>query len=166
LIEAIGENPDREGLKETPRRVATMFDEIFDGYKYKSEDVFNAFFSSESDDMVIVKNIDFDSFCEHHMVPFSGKIHIGYIPDPHTKKVVGLSKFVRLINIFAHRLQLQERLTSQIANAIFANKELNPAGVMVVVEAQHLCMVMRGVKNYNSMTITSAVRGVFKERNF
>ncbi len=153
-----GEDVGREGLLDTPSRVARMYDEIFEGYKKKPKDVFKAVFETDNSEMVIVKDIDYYSHCEHHMVPFFGKIHIGYIPNG---KVLGLSKFGRLVEIFARRLQIQEQLTFQIADAI--EKYLKPLGVIVVVEGVHMCMVMRGVKKANSKTITSAVRGIFGE---
>lgn len=161
-----GNNILREGLEETPSRVRRMYDEVFDGYGKSAEEVLSKTFDKEVDDdfgeanngMVIVKDIDFFSHCEHHMVPFYGKVHIGYIPRG---RVVGLSKFVRLVNIYAHRLQVQERLTEQIANAIYSN--LNCEGCIVIIEAIHLCMVMRGVKNASAKTITSVIRGDFED---
>jgi GTP cyclohydrolase I len=163
LLTSIGEDVNREGLIETPKRVARMYNEIFAGYKedpkrhlFKS---FDADFDEEvpyEQGMVIVKDIDFYSHCEHHMVPFMGKVHIGYIP---TGRVAGLSKFARLVEGYAHRLQIQERLTKQIAEAI--DEVLKPQGVIVVIEAQHMCMKLRGVKNATSSTVTSAVRGAF-----
>lgn len=164
LHEVEGKQSDREGLKGTPLRVAKMYREIFNGYEMKPEDILERTFADDvgvEDDiyqqgMVVVKDIQFYSHCEHHMVPFFGKVHIGYIPN---KEVVGLSKLCRLVECYAHRLQIQERMTHQIIDAI--DKCLKPQGVMVIVEAEHLCMKMRGVKNPSSYTITSAVRGVF-----
>ncbi len=157
VLENIKENPNREGLLNTPKRVVKMWDEIFGGYQEKPENLFKAVFKSNSDEMVIVKDIPFYSHCEHHMVPFFGKIYIGYIPNG---KVLGLSKFARLAEIYAKRLQIQENLTTQIADDII--KYLKPKGVMVVVNAEHLCMSMRGVKKPGSSTITSATRGCFR----
>lgn len=158
-----GENASREGLVETPKRVAKMYDEIFGGYSYDPDEVLRKTFDADYDEsqpyeqgMVIVKDIDFYSHCEHHMVPFIGKVHIGYIPKD---RVVGISKLARLVEGYAHRLQIQERLTDQIASAI--EKELQPQGVIVVVEAQHMCMKLRGVRNATASTVTSAVRGAF-----
>jgi len=159
LLETIkGETWFREGLKETPKRVAKMYDEIFSGYSKKPKDVLGKVFETDNDQMVVVKDIDFYSHCEHHLVPFFGKVHIGYIPNG---KVLGLSKFARLVEIYARRLQIQEQMTFQIASAI--EKHLKPAGVIVIVEAQHLCMAMRGVQKLNSKTITSSISGSFKE---
>lgn len=155
-----GEDVEREGLRDTPARVSRMYEEIFAGYKQKEEDIFKSKFTSTNDQMVIVKDIDYWSHCEHHMVPFFGKVHIGYIPDG---EVLGLSKFARLVEMYARRLQIQEQLTEQIAEAI--EKNLKVKGVMVVVEGQHLCMSMRGVKKANAVTITSAIRGNFREND-
>jgi GTP cyclohydrolase IA len=152
------EDMNREGLVGTPDRVARMYNEIFSGYEKNVEDLFKAKFDTDNDQMVIVKDIDYWSHCEHHMVPFFGKVHIAYIPG---KKVLGLSKFGRLVEVFARRLQIQEQMTFQIADAI--QKYLEPAGLMVVVEGMHMCMVMRGVKKANSTTITSYVKGAFQE---
>jgi len=153
------EDPDREGLLDTPERVAKMYDEIFDGYTIDPKKILERVFEDEKhNELVIVRNIDFYSHCEHHMVPFFGKAHIGYIPNG---VVVGLSKLARLVECYAHRLQIQERMTTQIAETIV--EALNPKGVFVVVEAEHLCMKMRGVKNPCADTVTSAVRGVFLE---
>lgn len=158
-----GEDILREGLVETPKRVAKMYNEIFGGYSCNPDDYLDKTFDADYDEskpyeqgMVIVKDIDFYSHCEHHMVPFVGKVHIGYIPR---ERVVGISKFVRLVEGYAHRLQIQERLTDQIASAI--ERKLSPQGVIVVVEAQHMCMKLRGVKNADAVTVTSAVRGAF-----
>lgn len=150
---------DREGLKDTPKRVAKMYNEIFGGYNQDPIEILGTIFKADvHKEMVIVKDISFYSHCEHHMVPFFGLVHIGYIPQ---EGLVGISKLARLVECFARRLQIQERLTTQIASTI--DETLNPLGVMVVIEAEHLCMKMRGIKNPCADTITSAVRGVFKE---
>lgn len=161
MLELIGEDPDREGLRETPARVVSAWEEWFDGYGVNPEDVLKTFEDGAElcgDEMVIVRNIDIKSHCEHHMAPFFGRAHIAYIPD---KRVVGLSKLGRLADVFAHRLQVQERLTNQIANAL--HEHLHPKGVGVVVEATHFCMCSRGVNKQGSTTITSALRGAMKE---
>ncbi|WP_297455954.1 GTP cyclohydrolase I FolE [Persephonella sp.] len=155
FLEAIGEDPDREGLKDTPDRIVRLWEE------FKSHENFNmTVFEDigEYDEMVVVRDIQFYSLCEHHLLPFFGKAHIAYIPD---KKVCGLSKLVRVVNKFAYRPQVQERLTDEIAQ--FLEKELKPKGVAVVLEALHLCMAMRGVKNPTSYTVTSKLIGRFKE---
>lgn len=157
LDNIIGETSNREGLIETPHRVAKMYDEIFGGYEQDPFLILSKVFKDEEHkEMVIVKDIEFFSHCEHHMVPFFGVAHIGYIPNG---TLVGISKLARLVECFSKRLQVQERLTSQIADAI--NTHLQPMGVAVVIEAQHLCMSMRGVKKPSAKTITSAMRGVF-----
>lgn len=165
LLATVGEDVSREGLVETPMRVAKMYDEIFGGYKEDPKEILSKTFAEDDvvdniydKGMVIVKDIDFYSHCEHHMVPFLGKVSIGYIPD---KKVIGLSKLCRIVNCFAHRLQIQERLNKQIADAI--TEYLQPKGVIVIIEAQHLCMKMRGVKNATATTTTSVVRGLFTD---
>lgn len=158
LLESIGEDSGREGLIDTPARVAKMYDEIFDGYKMNPKEILSRTFKDEKHkEMVIVRNIDFFSHCEHHMVPFFGKAHVGYVPEG---TLVGLSKIVRLVECFAHRLQIQERMTSQIADSLV--ECLKPMGAIVVIEAEHLCMKMRGVRNPCADTVTSAVRGVFE----
>ena len=158
-IELIGEDPEREGLLRTPRRVAEAFSFLAGGYKECPKQVLNdALFESTSDEMVIVKDIDFYSLCEHHMLPFFGKCHVAYLP---TKKVVGLSKIPRLVDVYARRLQIQERMTQEIASTLM--ELIKPEGVGVVVEAQHLCMMMRGVQKQNSYAITSAMLGSFRE---
>lgn len=159
-LEHLGENPLREGLIDTPKRVVKMWNEIYAGYKKDPKELFKAVFESTSDEMVIVKEIPFYSHCEHHMVPFFGKVAIGYIPNG---KVLGLSKFARLVEIYAKRLQIQEVLTTQIADNIV--KYLQPKGVMVVINAEHLCMSMRGIKKPGSNTTTSATRGVFRDEH-
>ncbi|HEX7056634.1 MAG TPA: GTP cyclohydrolase I FolE [Bacilli bacterium] len=157
ILRLIGEDPGREGLLETPGRVANMYKEVFAGYDVDPRDVLGVTFDEQHEELVIVKDIIFYSHCEHHMVPFFGKIHIGYIPSG---KIAGLSKFARLVDAVTRRLQVQERITSEIADII--DEILDPQGVMVVVEAEHLCMCMRGVKKYGSKTVSSAVRGYFR----
>lgn len=155
ILVAIGEDPEREGLRETPERVARMYAEIFDGIGRDPGEVVDAFFGEEHyQEIVMVRDIPFYSSCEHHLVPFHGKAHIAYIPQG---RVTGLSKLARLIEGFARRPQMQERLTAQVADALM--DRLDPLGVMVVVEAEHLCMSMRGVRKPGSITVTSAVRG-------
>ena len=156
MIQAIGDDPGREGLKETPARVTRSWKELYGGYGKDPKDVLKVFQDGACDEMVVLKDIEFFSTCEHHMLPFFGKVHIGYIPDG---KVVGVSKLARLVEIFSRRLQIQERFTGQIANALM--EHLQPKGAMVVVEAKHLCMVARGVGKQNSTMVTSAVRGAF-----
>jgi len=159
ILGAIGEQPDREGLLKTPSRVAKMYAELTAGYHVDPEALINdAIFSVSYDEMVLVKNIDFYSMCEHHMLPFMGQVHVAYIPNG---KVVGLSKLPRIVEMFARRLQVQERMTVQIAD--FINQHLEPQGVAVVAEGVHLCGVMRGVKKANARMVTSAMRGVFRE---
>ena len=159
LLEYIGENPNREGLKETPDRVARAYKEWFGGYKKNPDDIMKVFTSENDDQIVVVKNIDFYSHCEHHMAPFYGQVHIGYLPNG---KVLGVSKFARLVEIFARRLQIQERMTDQIARSI--DTYLKPQGVGVVIEGIHLCMRSRGVEKQNSIMTTSAMLGAFRER--
>jgi len=159
MIQLIGEDPDRDGLRHTPERFEKALRFLTGGYQQDPEKLLNgAMFSVCYDQMVLVKDIEIYSMCEHHMLPFFGKCHVAYIPD---KKVVGLSKIPRLVNMFARRLQIQERLTNQIASAI--QQKIAPLGVGVVVEARHLCMVMRGVEKQNSQTVTSAMLGAFRE---
>ena len=159
MIQLIGEDPDRDGLRHTPERFEKALRFLTGGYHQDPEKLLNgAMFSVCYDQMVLVKDIEIYSLCEHHMLPFFGKCHVAYIPD---KKVVGLSKIPRLVNMFARRLQIQERLTNQIASAI--QQKIAPLGVGVVVEARHLCMVMRGVEKQNSQTVTSAMLGAFRE---
>lgn len=160
LIVLIGEDAEREGLKDTPHRVAKAFGKMFSGYSKEPEDVVTVFDGEKYDEMIVVKNIEFYSTCEHHMLPFFGKAHIGYIPNG---KIIGLSKLPRLVEIYARRMQNQERLTSQIAMAI--NSVLKPLGVGVVLEAQHLCMMARGVEKQNSTVSTSAQFGLFKKHS-
>lgn len=158
LLVEIGEDINREGLQNTPKRVAKAYSFLTSGYTKNIEEVFNkAIFNEKYDEMVIVKDIDFFSLCEHHLLPFYGKIHIAYIPDG---KIVGLSKVPRIVEVFARRLQVQERMTQEIADTL--EKYLSPKGVAVVVEAFHMCMMMRGVEKQNSSATTSAVHGNFK----
>src|SRR4029077_21280469 len=159
ILQSIGEDPNRDGLRRTPERFEKAFHFLTSGYQQDPEKLLNgAMFTVCYDQMVLVKDIEIYSLCEHHLLPFFGKCHVAYIPD---KKVVGLSKIPRLVNMFARRLQIQERLTNQIASAI--QQKISPLGVGVVVEARHLCMVMRGVEKQNSQTVTSAMLGAFRE---
>jgi GTP cyclohydrolase I len=159
LLGELGEDPTREGLRRTPARVASMYEFLTKGYKEDVASVVNrAVFREKYNEMVIVKDIDFYSLCEHHLVPFFGKCHIAYIPNG---KIIGLSKLPRIVDVFSRRLQVQERLTKQIAEAIY--KTLDPQGVGVVVEARHLCMMMRGVEKQNSVATTSAMFGTFRK---
>ena len=158
ILSLLGENPEREGLLKTPVRVAKAMQILTRGYTQDPHKVLtDALFEEKYDQMVIVKDIDFFSMCEHHMLPFYGKAHVAYIPNGH---ITGLSKIARVIDIYSHRLQVQERLTEQIMNCI--NDTLKPQGVMVVIEARHMCMQMRGVEKQNSVTTTSAYSGVFE----
>lgn len=158
-IELLGEDPSREGLLKTPARVAKSLEFLTRGYKENPKTILNdALFDATSDEMVIVKDIDFYSLCEHHMLPFFGKCHVAYIPN---KKVIGLSKLPRLVDVFARRLQIQERMTHEIARTVL--ELINAQGVGVVIEAQHLCMMMRGVEKQNSYAMTSAMLGHFRE---
>jgi len=157
LVE-LGEDPKREGLLKTPARVARMYEFLTQGYKQNIEEVMNgAVFEEKYSEMVIVKDIDFFSICEHHLIPFIGRCHIAYIPNG---RIVGLSKMPRIVEVFARRLQVQERMTQQIADTLY--QYLNPMGVAVVMEAQHLCMIMRGVEKLNSSATTSAMLGAFR----
>ena len=159
MLTLIGEDPNREGLRRTPERFEKAFRYLTSGYRQDPEKLLNgAMFSVCYDNMVVVKDIELYSLCEHHLLPFFGKCHVAYIPN---KKVVGLSKIARLVNMYARRLQIQERLTSQIAKAI--QDRLSPEGVGVVIEARHLCMVMRGVEKQHSSAMTSAMLGAFRE---
>ncbi|WP_099184383.1 GTP cyclohydrolase I FolE [Mycobacterium kansasii] len=159
LLCAIGEDPDRGGLRDTPARVARAYKEIFAGLYTDPDAVLNAMFDEDHDELVLVKQIPMYSTCEHHLVSFHGVAHVGYIPGE-DGRVTGLSKIARLVDLYAKRPQVQERLTSQIADALV--KKLEPRGVIVVVEAEHLCMAMRGVRKPGAITTTSAVRGQFK----
>ena len=158
LLYAIGEDPDREGLIETPNRVARMYEEIYAGLEEDPRKHLKIFNEDNNDEMVIVRDIPLYSICEHHLIPFIGKAHIAYIPG--NGKVIGLSKLARIVNCFAKRPQLQERLTSQVADFLYEN--LEPQGVAVVVEAEHLCMTMRGARASGSQTRTSAMRGIMR----
>ncbi|WP_156387823.1 GTP cyclohydrolase I FolE [Cellulomonas sp. Root137] len=160
LLVAVGENPDREGLRETPARVARAYREIFAGLYQEPGDVLTTTFDIGHEEMVLVKDIEVYSTCEHHLVPFHGVAHVGYIPGT-DGRITGLSKLARLVDVYARRPQVQERLTSQIADALVA--ELQPRGVLVVVECEHLCMSMRGVRKPGSRTVTSAVRGQMRD---
>ncbi|MHB8288468.1 MAG: GTP cyclohydrolase I FolE [Acidimicrobiales bacterium] len=159
ILAAIGEDPHRAGLRETPSRVAAMYAELFAGLHDDPERHLVAMFEEGHDEMVMVKDIPFASFCEHHLIPFMGRAHVAYIPNE-DGRITGLSKLARLVDGFAKRLQVQERMTTQIADAI--DNALSPRGVLVVVEAEHLCMSMRGVKKPGALTVTSAVRGLFR----
>jgi GTP cyclohydrolase I len=160
LIMELGENPGREGLRRTPMRVRESLEFLTSGYNQDIDEIFKeAVFTTDYDEMVIVKDIDIYSMCEHHLLPFFGRAHVAYIPD---KKILGLSKIVRIVEMFSKRLQVQERLTKQIADTL--NNSLKPLGVGVVIEAQHLCMMMRGVEKQNSIAITSAMLGSFRNR--
>ncbi len=159
LLENVGEDPNREGLLETPNRVARMYEFLTKGYSENVKKVVNgAVFKERYSEMVIVRDIDFFSLCEHHMIPFYGKVHVAYIPDG---RIIGLSKIPRIVEMFARRLQVQERLTQQIAETLFEN--LKPQGVGVVIEARHLCMMMRGVEKQHSAAVTSAMLGAFRD---
>ncbi|MGC9040975.1 MAG: GTP cyclohydrolase I FolE [Roseiflexus sp.] len=159
ILKQIGENPEREGLQKTPSRVAKMYAELTAGYHIDPDALINeAVFSVGYDEMVLVKNIEFSSLCEHHMLPFMGRVHVAYIPNG---RVVGLSKIPRIVEMFARRLQVQERMTVQIAD--FINQRLEPLGVAVVAEGVHMCAVMRGVKKAGATMVTSAMRGVFRD---
>ncbi|MBD3793285.1 MAG: GTP cyclohydrolase I FolE [Campylobacterales bacterium] len=158
ILELLGENPNREGLLKTPSRVAKALQFLTEGYQQDPKAILNqALFSSSNDEMVVVRDIEFYSMCEHHMLPIIGRAHVAYIPDG---KVVGLSKIPRIVNVFARRLQIQEQMTEQIADAIL--ETIQPKGVAVVIHARHMCMEMRGVQKINSTTISSALRGLFK----
>lgn len=159
ILEAIGEDPNREGLVDTPKRVAKMYEEVFSGIHDEPSKYLATVFGEDHEELVLVKDIAFYSMCEHHLVPFFGKAHIGYIPRG--GKVTGLSKLARTVEAVARRPQLQERITKDVAEALVEN--LDPHGVIVVIEAEHMCMTMRGVKKPGAKTVTSAVRGVFAE---
>jgi len=159
LLEGVGEDPKREGLVSTPKRVAKAYEFLTSGYHQDIEEVLNkAIFNEKYDEMVLVKNIDFYSLCEHHLLPFYGKVHIAYVPKG---KIVGLSKIPRIVEVFARRFQVQERMTQQIADTL--DKYLSPKGVAVVSEAYHMCMMMRGVEKQNSSATSSAMHGLFKD---
>jgi len=158
VLELVGENPKREGLIKTPSRVAKAWTFLTEGYAQNPKEILEqALFTTSNDEMVVVRDIEFYSTCEHHMLPIIGRAHVAYIPDG---KVVGLSKIPRIVNVFARRLQIQEQMTEQIADAI--SQSINPKGVAVVLHARHMCMEMRGVQKINSTTVSSALRGLFK----
>ena len=159
ILEAIGEDPAREGLRETPRRIAEMYEELFAGLHQDPREVLTTGFQESHREMVILKNIPFYSLCEHHFLPFHGRAHVGYVPEG---RIAGASKIARAVDILARRPQLQERLTGQIADAIMEG--LSPDGVAVVIEAEHLCMTMRGVQKPGTTLVTSAIRGGFRRR--
>jgi len=159
IIEAIGEDPTREGLLDTPRRIAEMYGELFSGLRQDPREVLSAGFQESHREMVILKDIPFYSLCEHHFLPFHGRAHVGYVPNG---RIVGASKIARAVDILARRPQMQERLTGQIADAIVEG--LSPDGVAVVIQAEHLCMTMRGVQKAGTTLITSAIRGAFRRR--
>jgi GTP cyclohydrolase IA len=161
ILIAVGEDPDREGLQDTPQRVARSYAEVFAGLHQDPADVLGTTFDINHEEMVLVKDIPFYSTCEHHLVPFHGSAHIGYIPS-HDGKVTGLSKLARLVEIYARRPQVQERLTTQIVDALV--KHLEPKGAIVVIECEHMCMSMRGVRKPGAKTVTSAVRGQLREQ--
>ncbi len=159
ILEAIDENPEREGLLETPRRVSEMYIELLSGHNKDPKKILKTFIAKNYDEIILVKDIPLYSLCEHHLLPFFGKAHVAYIPK--NGKVTGLSKISRVVEIISRRLQVQEKLTSEIADVI--QDVLQPQGIMVVIEAEHLCMSMRGIKHRGALTITSAVRGIFRK---
>jgi GTP cyclohydrolase I len=160
ILVELGENTEREGLINTPKRVAKSYKSLFSGYGKNPSEILTVFDDEHYDEMIVVKDVEFYSFCEHHMLPFFGKAHIGYIPNG---KIIGLSKIPRIVDIFSRRLQNQERITQQIATSLM--ELLQPKGVGVVLEAQHFCMMARGVEKQNSVVRTSAMKGIFKERD-
>ena len=160
ILEGIGEDADRDGLKRTPERVADMYAELFEGLHKDPIDELDVMFDADHDEMIMVRDIPLASFCEHHLIPFMGQAHVAYIPNE-SGQITGLSKLVRAVDVLSKRPQVQERLTTQIADAI--EKALDPRGVLVVIEAEHLCMSMRGVRKPGSQTVTSAVRGMFRK---
>jgi len=159
ILEAVGEDPQREGLVGTPSRVARMYDELLAGTAKDPKDEVTVIYGEQYDEIIAVRDIPFYSICEHHLLPFHGKAHVAYLPQG--GRITGLSKILRVIEVLSKRLQLQERLTRQIAEAVMST--LEPRGVMVIVEAEHLCLSMRGVRKPNTMTVTSAVEGIFRE---
>lgn len=161
ILEAVGEDPDREGLKETPKRVAKMYDEVFAGLRQDPKDVMKVFADEGHDEMVMLKDIPFYSMCEHHLLPFAGKAHVCYIPSK--GRLSGISKLARIVDLFSRRPQVQERLTGQVADTIM--RLLGAQGVLVVLEAEHFCMTMRGVRKAGSRMVTSAVRGAFEDND-
>lgn len=160
IIEGIGEDPERPGLRSTPQRIADMYEEIFSGLQSSPEEILKPMEGERHDEMVLLKGIPFYSVCEHHLLPFVGKAHIAYIPE--AGRIVGISSLARALEIFAKRPQVQERLTAQLADLIM--ERLRPKGCMVVIDAEHLCMSMRGIKKPGSRTVTSAVRGIFRSK--
>jgi GTP cyclohydrolase I len=159
ILIAVGEDPDRDGLRRTPTRVAQAYAELFAGLRVAPESVLTTTFEADHDELVLVRDIDLVSLCEHHLLPFTGVAHVGYIPGP-DGRLTGLSKLARLVEVYARRPQVQERLTSQVADTLM--RVLKPRGVIVVVECEHLCMAMRGIRKPGARTVTSAVRGTFK----
>jgi GTP cyclohydrolase I len=159
ILIAVGEDPERQGIKDTPRRIADMYEKMLSGMNSDPEKELEVIFEKEHDEIILLKNIPFYSICEHHMLPFVGKAHVAYIPS--NNRVTGLSKLVRVVDMFAKRLQVQERITTDIADVVM--KKLEPKGVLVIIEAEHMCMSMRGVKKPGVMTVTSAVRGIFRK---
>ncbi|WP_017622676.1 GTP cyclohydrolase I FolE [Nocardiopsis chromatogenes] len=162
ILLAVGEDPDRDGLQDTPSRVARAYAEQFSGLHQRPGDVLTTVFEAQHEEMVLVKDIELYSTCEHHLVPFYGTAHVGYIPNA-KGQITGLSKLARLVDVYARRPQVQERLTTQVADAVM--EHLDPRGVIVVIEAEHLCMTMRGVRKPGAKTVTSAVRGDFRNRD-
>jgi GTP cyclohydrolase I len=160
ILEGIGEDPDRAGLRETPERVARMYQEIFSGIETPTEELLKSIEGESHDEMVLLKDIPFYSVCEHHLIPFIGKAHVAYIPSG--GKIVGLSELVKAVDVLARRLQVQERLTTQLADMIMTR--LKPKGAMVIIDAEHLCISMRGMKKPGTRTVTSAVRGIFRSK--
>ena len=159
ILEAIGEDPEREGLARTPERVADMYAEIFGGLNHEASEQMDVVFNAEHDEMIMIRDIPLFSTCEHHLVPFMGHAHVAYIPNKEGQ-ITGLSKIARVVDLLSKRPQVQERLTTQIADSI--ERALEPRGVLVVIEAEHLCMTMRGVKKPGAQTVTSAIRGIFR----
>lgn len=160
IIEGIGEDPERPGLRRTPERIAEMYEEVFSGLKSSPEEILKPMEGERHDEMVLLKDIPFYSVCEHHLLPFAGKAHIAYIPEG--GRIVGISSLARALEVFAKRPQVQERLTAQLADLIM--EKLRPKGCMVIIDAEHLCMSMRGIKKPGSRTVTSAVRGIFRSK--
>jgi len=160
ILEGIGENPERPGLRKTPERISDMYEEIFSGLDISPEDILKPMEGERHDEMILLKDIPFYSVCEHHLLPFAGRAHIAYIPD--NGRIVGISSLARALEVFAKRPQVQERLTAQLADLIM--ERLRPKGCMVIVDAEHLCMSMRGIKKPGSRTVTSAVRGIFRTK--
>lgn len=158
IIKTIGDNPQREGLLETPSRVVKSWDHLYRGYKQSPTDVLTTFAADGYDQIILLRNIEMYSMCEHHMLPFFGKAHVAYLPDPNGK-IVGISKLARLVEIYARRLQIQERIGDQVTSALM--KYLQPQGAACIIEAQHTCMLMRGVEKQNSIMVTSSMKGIF-----